>query len=435
MKTQKKTPNGFSSRLPRLLFLTAAMFGCLLGIWTSGRNGVSSLLSTYGTTANMTAAADEAIRICPRDPNARVSRAAVLMNLGRLEEAKADLETATTLRPRDYEVWKELGRLCDLTNDVTKAKAAFRQAVQLAPYYAKPRWQLGNVLLREGVTEEAFEELRHAAERDQSLKPNLVDLAWGAFDGDAAAIERALGFNSDAARVQLASLFIKRGKKAEAVQLLHELGAISDRDRIRLMGEMLDAKFFREAAEFRRLGNHSRVEQRNTSSAGQLMMTDGGFEKSLNPTEKGFGWRSLPKSTTLNITQDVIQRRTERASMRFEWNGDVDASTALAWQVVMVEPNHRYTLSFAAKTAELVSGALPEVMVVSAQDEKTALTKPMTLTGGNNEWKLYTTEFVAGADTEAVRVVIQRQSCAMLPCPIFGKTWFDDFSLTSTDQN
>lgn len=431
MRSQNKPLNFVFSRVVRFLILVFGLLICAFGGWASARTGLASLLATYGPKSEIANAADEAVRLSPLDPDVRVLRGGALFSEGRLEEARDELEAATSLRPLDFRIWQEYGRLCDLTNDEAQAKAALRQAVNLAPNYAKPRWQLGNLLLREGRAEEAFPELRRAAESDRSLGPNLVDLAWGAFDGDAAAIENAIGKGTDADRIRLAGLFIKHGKKTEAKNLLGELGAISDRDRSRLIDEMVEAKFFHEAHAFSLQTTGGPAEQKSSSIA---MISNGGFEKAMNPSEKGFGWRSLPKSASLNIALDTTLRHTGRSSLRFDWDDKVDAATPLAWQIAAVEPNQRYTLSFAAKTADLVSGALPTVIVTDATQETRTLSNPVPVAGGSSDWKIYTVDFLSGGETEAVRIVIQRQSCSMLPCPIFGKTWFDDFSLTPASK-
>src|SRR2546430_2225130 len=97
-----------------------------------------------------------------------------------------------------------LGVSRDLNDDQPGAVAALRQSVALAPAYAKPHWLLGNLLLRTDQTDEAFKELRLAADRDPSLLLNVIDLAWGLSHNDAAQTVAAIQPQSDRARMSLA---------------------------------------------------------------------------------------------------------------------------------------------------------------------------------------------------------------------------------------
>ena len=77
-------------------------------------------------------------------------------------------------------------------------------------------------------------------------------------------------------------------------------------------------------------------------------------------------------------------------------------------------------LSFAARTKELVSGGLPEVVVLS--DFEGQVIAAADLPQGTNSWQSYTLEFTAPATKEVVYLVIRRKSCPVLSCPAFGRT-------------
>src|SRR5207253_8349631 len=110
----------------------------------------------------------------------------------RAGEAINEYEQAARLRPRDYFLWLSLGTARDQAGDERGALAAFQESVRLAPYYAEPRWQFGNALLRAGRLDEAFAELRRAAVSDSSLLPGLVDLVWGVYGGDAFMVQQVI---------------------------------------------------------------------------------------------------------------------------------------------------------------------------------------------------------------------------------------------------
>ena len=71
-----------------------------------------------------------------------------------------------------------LGTALEQWGEVERGEKALRRATELAPSYAYPRWYLGNLLLRSGRYNQAFAELRRAADADPELRSQLLNLAW-----------------------------------------------------------------------------------------------------------------------------------------------------------------------------------------------------------------------------------------------------------------
>src|SRR5712664_2657446 len=140
-----------TARQPTQLAKSAGLVMILLFlIWTAGRAGFASLLSAYAARTNQLAAANAAVTLSPRDPEAHYIRAAILEASDDLSTATAEYMRAVSLRPDDYVLWLSLAHARELNGDMPGAIAAAKQAVQLAPYYAQPHWQLGNLLVRAG---------------------------------------------------------------------------------------------------------------------------------------------------------------------------------------------------------------------------------------------------------------------------------------------
>jgi len=77
----------------------------LLAIWSVGRDGLVSLLTTYAAKTNQIAVANTAISLSRTDPDAEYVRAAILEAKGELPTAVEAFSQAVTLRPRDYVLW------------------------------------------------------------------------------------------------------------------------------------------------------------------------------------------------------------------------------------------------------------------------------------------------------------------------------------------
>jgi tetratricopeptide (TPR) repeat protein len=420
--------NTHNSAFFSLLHSGAAVAGvtiCFLSCWLAGHDGVSRLLSLHGRATGLLTSTAEAVQLSPADPEAHYAHASTLLDAGQAKPALAELEQAVTLRPRYFGLWLELARARDMTGDNEGALAAFREAVKLAPSYAQPRWQLGNLLLRMDRIDEAFAELGRAAASDLTLLPNAADLAWGAFNGDAQAVERVIQPQTDSARLTLAVLMAKRGKTEDALRLFREARQVADDARQRLLTELLAANHFREGFEVWAAGRNKAV-----AATSARTIVDGGFEQGWPPDELGFGWIRTRDTQALRLSFDPQQPRSGRASLRIDWNGNSDPAQSLLLQLVVVQPRHSYRLSFAARTQEIIAGGLPEVLVIDAESNGRALAQTLALPLGTNDWRNYTTDFSTGNTTNAVRVIVRRQGCSAAgPCPAFGKLWLDDFAL------
>jgi len=415
------------NKVMRLVGTVISLFICFWLIWTAGQAGFSRLLSTYAayaSAANVIDAADRAVRLTPSDPEAHYTRATVLSDSGDVTEGIKEFEQAIALQPRRYVLWLELGNSRDSAGDMNGALAALKEAVRLAPYYAQPRWRLGNLLLRTGRLDEGFEEIHRATASDPSLFPAAIDLAWGAYNADARKVEQVLQPQTSTDRLVMARYFAKRGKTIEAIKLFRDAGGASEQDRLSLLAELLAAKKFKEAYEV--WASASNV---SGGKSGGAIINNGGFENRLVDNDTGFGWQFARDPQTINISLDTNERRSGAHSLRVNFNGASAPSARVLSRLVLVEPNTPYQLSFAVRTQDIVTGGLPMVTVRDAGNDDRVLAQSKLLPQGTSAWQNYEANFTTPSSTEAVVIALQRQNCSDTPCPIFGQIWFDDFTL------
>ncbi|MBA3356581.1 MAG: tetratricopeptide repeat protein [Pyrinomonadaceae bacterium] len=396
---------------------------CLWGMWNAGRAGVARLFSIYRGSPALT---NKVANLSPSDPEVRFGDALALWRAGQHDEAIKHLEWATALRPRHYHLWLELGRMRSLAGDQQGALAAFREALRRAPYYAQPRWQLGNLLLNMKRRDEAFAELRPAAASDPKLFPAIIDLAWDAYAGDARAVKEAVQPQTTATQLALARFFANQGETIEAANLFHAAGDAADQDRHRLLKDLVDAKRFSESYT---LWASGRDDRNGMPQSGLDAVTDGGFETEIDADEPGFGWQLARNVATVRASRDNNEPGSGTHSLRVDWNGASHPWTSVVSQLVLVEPKMRYRLSFMTRTEKVVTGGLPVVTVIDANRDGQTLAQTEPLPSDTSGWQKHTVELVMSNETHAVRISIQRQSCASEHCPIFGRVWFDAFSL------
>ncbi|HEY0408058.1 MAG TPA: tetratricopeptide repeat protein [Pyrinomonadaceae bacterium] len=415
------------SSFVRIIVLVLSLLACAYGMWNSAREGLAQLLAGYGAASKRLDAADAAVRLGRAVPETHYVRAALLADKGERAEALAEYERAVALRPRDAALWLEVGRARDQEGDGAGALAAFREAARLAPFYAAPRWQLGNTLFRAGRLDEAFAELRLAVDSNPKLTPQALELAWAAFGGDAQAIERALRPQTPSLHLSLARFYVKHGKMAEAVAEFRVAGGAATEERHSLLAQLLAAGRFPEAYEV-----WSSDSQRTSERApdGEASVLNGGFEEPVILNEPGFGWQLPQGSPAVQAAQDTAEPCSGAHSLRLIWNGNSDTASPVLSQLLLAEPNARYQLSFAARTEKLLSGGLPVVIVTDAGGkEASSLGSPVVLPQGTNAWQNYAFEFGTTNSTRAIRIIVRRQNCGSPVCPAFGRVWLDDFSV------
>jgi Flp pilus assembly protein TadD len=408
----------------RVAAVALCLLTCVVAVRETARAGLSRWYTlSLAQEEYSLASTERAVSLSPSDPIAHMYRSNMLSAEGRDAEALEELERAAALGPEDYSLWMQIGFAREAAGRADTL-GAFERAVYLAPFYAQPRRQLGTALFRAGQRERAFLELARAAESDPALLPQTLDLLWTAFDGDVDAMERALPPQSAATRLAFIHFFIEHDKANEAISLLRQAGNEADAERRTLTASLIAVKKFKEAYDVWSSGG-----RRDARSGGRLaVIIDGSFEESVGPSDAGFGWQVTRDTGNVSVAFDTKEPHDGTRSLLLDFRGDSAARSPLVTQLILVEPNTRYRLGFAARTQGLMTTGPPTVELADAGDGQ-ALTPPTLLTRGNVGWQDYAVEFVTSQATSAVSLTVRRQECPLQPCLILGRVWLDDFSL------
>ncbi|HEX7176966.1 MAG TPA: hypothetical protein VF240_17025 [Pyrinomonadaceae bacterium] len=415
-------------RLLRHLLAAAFMLACVVGSRHAFRAGMSRLmaettprLSVNTEGADALGVAGRAVELNASDPEAHDALAVALARRGEFDAAERALERAATLRPRYFRQWQRLGRARTLTGYREGALAAYAEAVRLAPFYAEPRWQLGNELLRGGRTAEAFAELRRAAESRPALAAYTAELAWRAYDGEARAVAGAVAPHTAQGRVALARFFARRGRESEALEQYRAGGAeAAEGERRSLVSDLIAAGKYRAAREV------WAGDAAASSGADAPGIGDGGFESQSSLAGAGFEWQFARDQPAVRFSLDSAAPRDGARSLLVTFGGDPDPSARLVTKLFTVEPGARYRLVFAARSEELVSAGLPVVALLDPADARVlAQAEPVPVK--TDGWREYQIEFTTPAD--GALLIVRRSGCAVRTCPIFGRLWLDAFTL------
>jgi hypothetical protein len=336
-------------------------------------------------------------------------------------------EQAASLTPKDFRMWFELAKARDRNGDTEGAEKAFRKALELAPNYSRTHWALGNLLLREGRTDEAFAEIRRAAANDPSLANPSVSVAWNFFEGDVSQISQKIG-DSMPIKAALSSYLAGQKRFDEAFTLWNALSPEDKRNAykdnsISLLQNLITAKKYRDALS---------VQTQIIETEGEKLeigrIHNAGFEAEVKTANPSFFEWSIAAGHQPQIGFDNAQKRNGNRSLVVLYNSINGQDFRAVQQTVVVEGGKRYRFETFART-ELKTAATFKWEIVDASVAEAKVLASTEAAPANANWTSLAVEFTTAPATEAVLLRLVRVHCPLSLCPISGKIWFDDFSL------
>ncbi len=372
--------------------------------------------------------AELSVNLAPDDPQTHYALA-VLDEKNFLPEdlakSLAEFEQAAALAPHDFRLWLAFGKARERGGDAAGAELALRKASELAPNYAQVQWTLGNVLLRRGKSEEAFAEIRRAAENDAAYRIPAVTTAWQIFDGDVAQIKQNFG-NSNFLKSAFAVFLAKQKQFDEAMDVWNSFIAAEKTTLFKqageeLLKEMLAAKKFHFALKIQKEIYEPSVED---FAFGKIY--NGSFEIDVKREQaNAFDWQ-IADGNQPQIGFDDAQKHDGSRSLVMIFNSSDGKDFRQISQTVAVESKAKYVFGTFYKS-ELKTAATLRWEIADAADGK--ILAATDAVSSIADWTNLKTEFTVPENTQAVTIRLMRENCKSIVCPIAGKIWFDDFSV------
>lgn len=400
----------------------------LVFAWFATRWQISEMVASIvrRQDPNAVQLADFALRLAPSNPSASKLRAQIGEDPAS-PDARTAIEIAeetVRLAPNDYRWRLDLARILAQDQQLERAEVELKRAAELAPTYAAVSWHYGNFLLRQERVDEAFAQLKIAAEGNGFYRKQVFSLAWEYFGKDVSRLEELAGSNTQS-RTQLAYFFAARGRAEDALRnwkMLSDEEKAANESFLKVMAQgVFEQGHFPQALEFeKQLGLDEEVEAE--------VITNGSFERIPNAeTRSRFSWQTVRNIQKLEIASDQNVKRTGNRSVRVTFRGFDQPLLTILSQIVVVIPQKRYRLRSWVRTENLKSAGTPLIEVATACDNKgIARTQPFAT--GSNDWQEITLDFTAPADCGAISIRTVRQYCGE-DCPITGTFWYDDFEL------
>jgi tetratricopeptide (TPR) repeat protein len=426
-------PNGsikLDTSARRAAILSVAAILCLTLTYFSAK---WFFANTIASRAAIKQVADFAVGLAPADPQTHLA-SAVLHEKSFLPEdlpkSLAEYERAAALSPSDFRLWYELGKARERAGDARGAEFALRRALELAPNYSHVQWALGNFLLRQGKSEEAFTEIRKAAGGDKNYANPAVASAWQIYEGDLAELKRYVG-DSAHLKAALAALLAREKRYDEALEIWNGLPETEKKTAFKASGEeiyqkMIEAKKYRDALQI-----YSQISESSEKTYALGRIANGGFESDVNLENPGvFEWQ-IAGGVEPQIGIDNTQKHGGNLSLAFIFKTADGKGFRSVQQTAAVEAGKKYTFEVFYK-ADLKAPATLRWEIADAGDGK--ILASTDALSANADWTALKTDFLTGATTEAVNVRLARADCNSTLCPISGRVWFDDFSLSAAGQ-
>lgn len=427
-ETNQKVFKISSKNTAARVFIIAVVIVALLFGWFAVRWQLGFMLAdlTAPTEPNAKNIAELAVDLSSGDPLANWLLASTNKNDFTEESIQASIssyEKVVKLAPYNFTWWVELGRAYEQANQPEKAEKAFLRAVELAPNYTFPHWQLGNFYLRTGNDTKAFAELQKAAENNIVYREQVFSIAWDYYEQDRQKLETLAG-NTPAVRAGLARFYAIKESADDSLRMWNTLTPEEKKENSQvakiIAQGLYEKRFYKESVDFvSDLGIEPKAKAEN--------IQNGSFEDSIGESDYiYFSWR-VGKVEKIDIKLDPTQKHEGNRSLRFAFNTYVGSIFSNLSQIVVVEPSAKYVLSFWIKTEDLKSGGMPILEIVNSKTDKIIATSKSFPTGTNN-WQEFRTEFTAPEDAEGVTIRTSRTYCGEA-CPIVGVFWYDDFRL------
>jgi tetratricopeptide (TPR) repeat protein len=415
----------------RLLLLALLIAACVWSYFVVRWYIGNTLAEYFDPAANNLQVAEMAASLAPDDPLTHWRLAQVSLKnlpLDQQAQALAQFEKAVALSPNDYRFWVALGTASEQAGNRDRAEQALKKAVELAPSYAYPHWYLGNLLLRSSRYDEAFVELRRAAEADAELQTQQFNLVWEVYKPDPEALKRAVGDDS-LARAKFALYLVNRQEFETGLKIWDAIGPDEKKSNKEsgeaLVNSLVTAWRYHDAVK---VWNDLVGDTNNRIEIGRVF--DGGFDDaSRYGPEMPFTWQ-VQQVLGVQIGLDPTRSHSGASSLRLLFNVRTNLEGLNVMQLVPVAPGTEYEVEFYVKSEELETGGPPIVQIVDPTTSGVIVTSPYVAIG-DSEWTRVALPLKTGDKTEALLIKIERPSCGTKEapiCPIFGSVWYDDFS-------
>lgn len=339
------------------------------------------------------------------------------------EAAVSQFQTAVRLNPYVSRYWLDLANVYLVTGRSSEQRASLEGAVLADPTTPDIAWQAANFLLLQGDNKKALHNFRVVLANDPTRVDDVLQLCLRVTKDVNEIIDEAAPEKPDI-YFSLLHLLIQRKDTVSAEIVWKRLIGLKQPFGVQLafpyIGFLLAKKEVTAAEDaWRNLAslNPSLVPYLQRPAN---LVVNGGFEDKI--LDAGFDWLCYP-SPHVTLAIDTNQFYSGTRSLVITFDGQ-NPPTAGIVQFIPVRPNTDYELSAAYRTEDIMSASGPRFSITDAYTNNSLVLTDDLL--GTLPWRLQSTDFRTGPNTDLLLLTISRQPADPL---IRGKLWIDDVKL------
>lgn len=372
-----------------------------------------------------------AVRLSPGDPQTHYALGKLMdssLSAELQQTALLEYEQAARLSPEDYRIWMVLANARERSGDAAGAETAFRRAEELAPDYSMPHWAAGNFYLRQGNEAAALPRLWGAAITMERLRRPVLELLTSYYGEDGEKLDADVN-NYRAIWPAYLQYLLDRGYVAAAYWRWSSLDR-DDQLKAVSLGHALVTGLFSAHRYFAALNVANDL--RDGPKVEFSQVDNPGFESDVETSGTNlFGWRIAPGAQP-QIALDGSQRRSGNNSLTLVFDANGTVPLRKVEQLIVVPSNKTFRLSYAVRSQEIKGQSTIRIEMIRAEDNS-VLAQSTPIPAGSSDWRRETLEFTVPPHTDGVVLRIAPVPCTAEVCPLFGRVWFDDFTLERTE--
>lgn len=335
---------------------------------------------------------------------------------------------ALSLNPRSADLWSDIGTAYESEGNIAAARDAFLHAKKAYPLSAEISWRYANFLLRQGDTDAAFFEMRHAVETEPKRGAEALSRALSAVPNIDLVLDRVLPPVSDA---YTGAIFdqVSEGHTTNALAIWNKLAALHPKklpvetytyylvDALLREKQVAEAqRVWKQAADLAGYGN--------LPGPADSLLWDGGFESGI--FGNGFAW-ALPGGVPVQFSFDTREKHSGNRSLRLLFNGRSNLGLNGPCAEVAVQPSTAYQFSAWVRTQSITTeqGIRFQLRSIGTQDA-TVVTSDLR---GTQPWTKIATSWTSGRNAQELQVCVARLPSQEFDDKIQGIAWVDDVAL------
>ena len=330
------------------------------------------------------------------------------------------LETATRLNPNKASYWLDLAIARQSVGDTDSETQALRHALDADPQTPQIAWQVANLFLAQGSTEEAMRGLRLVMDTDPPLTWPALQICWKVHPDIDFLLNNVVPPNVDASFLEFLVAKHESGAAAKVWEKMYSLQQPIARSQVfEYIRHLLAQRETSQAAlVWRQAANLSGLAAYQPSP--ENLLVNGDF--SLEILNGGFDWL-YQKGHAISLALDPNESHSSSRSLRIIFDGPGIEDAGIR-QLVAVEPNTVYEFSAFYKAQEMDgAGGVKFAIQDLYRDTPFFLSEDLR---DADFWKRVSGSFTTGPDTQILVVRIAR---APAGSPIRGKLWIDGLQL------